>query len=96
MKTVPAEHVGLSSTRLQHISKVMQGYVDQHKLAGLITVLARRYLRANFLFNCQTAADTASRSRGLIGPRFAGNFLTLQSEGAGNAGRPMRPLPRVQ
>src|ERR1700688_5231437 len=25
-------------------------------------------------------------------PRFAGKFLTLHSEGAGNAGRPMRPI----
>src|SRR5579862_293695 len=38
-------------------------------------------------------ADTVSRSRGLIGPRFAGKFLALQSEGAGNAGRPTRPQP---
>src|SRR5450755_3097009 len=29
-------------------------------------------------------------------PRFARNFLTLQSEGAGNAGRSMRPQPRMQ
>jgi hypothetical protein len=36
--------------------------------------------------------DTASRSRGLMRPRFAGNFLALRSEGAGNAGRPMRPI----
>ena len=48
MKTVTAERVGLSSTRLQRISKVMQGYVDQHKLAGLITMLARRGEVAHF------------------------------------------------
>ena len=48
MKTVIAETVGLSSTRLQRISKVMQGYVDQHKLAGLITMLARRGEVAHF------------------------------------------------
>src|SRR5450759_1600515 len=42
MKTVTAEKVGLSSTRLQRISIVMQDYVDQHKLAGIITMLARR------------------------------------------------------
>jgi hypothetical protein len=46
--------------------------------------------------NSPPCADTASRSRGSIRPSFAGNFLTLRSEGAGNAGRPMRPLPRVQ
>src|ERR1700682_3653818 len=39
--------------------------------------------------NFQTASfdDTALQSRGLICPRFTINFLTLQSEGAGNAGR---------
>jgi len=42
MKTVAAEKVGLSSTRLQRISRVMQDYVDQHKLAGVLTTLARR------------------------------------------------------
>jgi hypothetical protein len=36
--------------------------------------------------------DTTSRSRGASRPRFAGKCLTLQSEGAGNAGRPMRPI----
>src|ERR1700722_12619284 len=32
-------------------------------------------------------------SRGAMRPSFAGKFLALQSEGAGNAGRPMRPQP---
>jgi hypothetical protein len=36
--------------------------------------------------------DTVSRSRGRMRPRFARDFLTLRSEGAGNAGRPMRPI----
>jgi hypothetical protein len=40
----------------------------------------------------QTTVNTTSRSRGLICPSFARNFLALQSEGAGNAGRPMRPI----
>ena len=39
-----------------------------------------------------TNGDTTSRSRGALRPRFAGKCLTLQSEGAGNAGRPMRPI----
>ena len=37
-------------------------------------------------------SNTASRSRGWKRPSFALNFFTLQSEGAGNAGRPMRPI----
>src|SRR6202045_129334 len=38
------------------------------------------------------STNTTSRSRGLICPRFARDFLTLHSEGAGNTGRPMRPI----
>ena len=38
------------------------------------------------------STSTVSRSRGWIHPSFARNFLALQSEGAGNAGRPMRPI----
>ena len=36
--------------------------------------------------------NTVSQSRGWIRPRFARNLLALQLEGAGNAGRPMRPI----
>jgi CubicO group peptidase (beta-lactamase class C family) len=35
------EDVGCSSARLQRIDKVMQSYVDRHRLAGLITMVAR-------------------------------------------------------
>ena len=37
-------------------------------------------------------ASAASHSRGAFRPSFAGNLLALQPEGAGNAGRPMRPI----
>src|ERR1700722_1950535 len=33
-----------------------------------------------------------THSRGAMRPGLAGNFLALHSEGAGNAGRPMRPI----
>jgi len=36
------EEVGLSSQRLQRINKVMQGYVDEKKVAGAVTMVARR------------------------------------------------------
>ena len=42
MKTGTPENVGLSCARLQRISQVMQNYVDQHKLPGILTMLARR------------------------------------------------------
>jgi hypothetical protein len=44
----------------------------------------------------KTAAATASRSRRGLRASFAGNVLPSESEGAGNAGRPPRPQPRVQ
>jgi hypothetical protein len=40
--------------------------------------------------------DTVSRSRGAMRPRFAGNFRPSETEGAGNAGRLVRPQPRVR
>jgi len=51
-------------------------------------------LRKRFAFVAgnDAKADTRPRSRGAMRPRLARNFLTLQSEGAGNAGRPMRPI----
>ena len=41
MKVVTPETVGFSSTRLQRISAKMQTYVDEGKLAGTITTVAR-------------------------------------------------------
>jgi hypothetical protein len=45
-------------------------------------------------FNFQTAsfADTASRSRRAFSREFCLETPALRSEGAGNAGRPMRPI----
>src|SRR6202040_3180658 len=40
--------------------------------------------------------DERPPSRGAMRPRFAGNFLTLQSEGAGNTGCTLHPRSRVQ
>ena len=42
MNIVTPEEVGLSSIRLEHLRTVAQSYVDQGKLAGLITLVARR------------------------------------------------------
>lgn len=42
MRTVAAEDVGFSSDRLSRLDDVMQGYVDAGKLAGIVTMLARR------------------------------------------------------
>lgn len=42
MNTITPEEVGVSSARLNRIGKAMQSYVDERKLAGLITMIARR------------------------------------------------------
>ena len=42
MNIVAPEKVGVSSARLNRIDKAMQSYVDERKLAGLITMIARR------------------------------------------------------
>ncbi len=42
MDTITPEEAGFSARRLSRIGAVMQRYVDQNKLAGLITVVARR------------------------------------------------------
>ncbi len=41
MNTIIAEEVGFSSSRLGRIGEVMQRYVNQGKLAGIITLVAR-------------------------------------------------------
>ena len=42
MNTIAPEEVGVSSTRLNRLREAMQSYVDEGKLAGLITMIARR------------------------------------------------------
>lgn len=42
MKLTAPEKVGFSATRLARINSIMQGYVDQQKLAGTVTLVARQ------------------------------------------------------
>jgi hypothetical protein len=42
LPTARAESVGLSSTRLQAITDLSQRYVDDGKLASVVTMVARR------------------------------------------------------
>jgi CubicO group peptidase (beta-lactamase class C family) len=42
VNTIAPEEVGISSPRLNRIGKTMQSYIDERKLAGLITMIARR------------------------------------------------------
>jgi hypothetical protein len=58
--------------------------------------LARKDEVPGIRFTLNKRCRQAQRSRGAFRPSFAINFLTLHSEGAGNAGRSMRPQSRVQ
>ncbi len=42
LTTASPEEVGFSSQRLQRINKVMQQYVDEDKIAGVVTLIARK------------------------------------------------------
>lgn len=50
LPTAKPDEVGLSAERLERLSRVMQGYVDQGKNAGMVTLIARNgriaYLKA--------------------------------------------------
>jgi CubicO group peptidase (beta-lactamase class C family) len=48
LPTAKPEKVGLSSERLERLEQVMQAYVDQEKVAGMITMIARRGRVAHF------------------------------------------------
>jgi CubicO group peptidase (beta-lactamase class C family) len=89
MKTSPPEDVGLSSTRLNRIHKVMRGYVDQNQLAGLITMLARRGQVAHFerfgMMDIEgikpMQCDTIFRIRSMTKPITAVAVMILYEEG---------------
>jgi hypothetical protein len=55
---------------------------------AFLDVLARKFARQDILL-------VLDGSRGAMRPSFAGILLPPITEGAGNAGRPMRPQPRV-
>ncbi len=48
MKTITSESAGFSTKRLNRIRPVMQAYVGEQKLPGLITLVARRGEVAHF------------------------------------------------
>ena len=87
-KAIP-EEVGLSSERLKHINKVMQGYVDENKLAGLITMVARRGKVAHFECfgmmdiesNKPMQPDTIFRIYCMVKPITSVSVMMLYEEG---------------
>ena len=89
LPTALPEEVGLSSERLQRIKTVMQDYVDQQKLAGLTTVVARRGKIVHFenfgVRNIETGepiqSDTIFRIYSMSKPITSTAVMMLYEEG---------------
>jgi CubicO group peptidase (beta-lactamase class C family) len=89
MKTVTAEDVGFSTSRLNRIGNAMQGYVDEKKLAGLITLVARRGKLVHFerfgMMDIETARpmefDTIFRIYSMTKPLTSVALMMLFEEG---------------
>ncbi len=86
--TVP-EKVGLSSERLERIDKVMQQYVDEGRIAGAVTLVARRgkvahlgtYGMADIEAGKPMQANTIFRIASMSKPIVSVAAMTLYEEG---------------
>jgi CubicO group peptidase (beta-lactamase class C family) len=84
-----AESVGFSSERLDRIAPVMQGYIDQGKLAGTLTLVARNgkiaYLNAQGMQDKEAGKpmteDTIFRIYSMSKPVTAVAAMTLWEQG---------------
>jgi CubicO group peptidase (beta-lactamase class C family) len=89
LATVPAEKVGMSSERLARITALTRGYVDEGKLAGAVTVIARHgkivHYEAVGKQNLETGApmarDTLFRIYSMTKPITAVAAMILYEEG---------------
>jgi CubicO group peptidase (beta-lactamase class C family) len=87
--TKPTESVGFSSERLDIIAPVMQGYIDQGKLAGTLTLVARNgkiaYLNARGMQDKKAkkpiAEDTIFRIYSMTKPITAEAAMILWEQG---------------
>jgi len=61
MNTTKPEMLGFSSQRLARINTVMQRYVDEGKLAGIVTLVARRNQVVHFEKCGMAAIETGQR-----------------------------------
>jgi CubicO group peptidase (beta-lactamase class C family) len=83
------EDVGMSSQRLEHVSRVVQSYVDERKLSGAISMVARRGKVVHFetYGNMDdeaakpTAPDTIYRIYSMTKPIVSVALMTLYEEG---------------
>src|SRR5215212_4364948 len=89
MNIISPESVGFSSARLGRINTVMQRYVDERKLAGMVTLVARRGQVVHFetcgMADITTSApmrhDTLFRIYSMTKPITSAAVLMLFEEG---------------
>ncbi len=89
LATVPAEKVGMSSERLARITALTRGYVDEGKLAGVVTVIARHGKivhyevvgKQNLETGAPMARDTLFRIYSMTKPITAVAAMILYEEG---------------
>ena len=90
MKLATPESVGFSSQRLARINTKLQHYIDEHKLAGITSLIARRgqvvhfekFGMANIEAGTPMAADTIFRIYSMTKPITSVAVLMLFEEGA--------------
>lgn len=83
------EDVGMSSPRLQNVSRLVQGYIDEQKLPGAISLVARRGKVVHFeTYGCMDAerrkpmrADTIFRFYSMTKPIASVGLMMLYEEG---------------
>ena len=83
------EAVGLSSSRLQNVTRLVQGYVDRGQLPGAISLVARRgkvvhcetYGQADIEAGRPMTADTIFRIYSMTKPIASVALMTLYEEG---------------
>src|SRR5438270_6399816 len=83
------EDVGLSSARLGNLSRLVQGYVDDGKIPGAISLVARHgkvahfqtYGRSDVQSGRQMTADTVFRIYSMTKPIASVALMTLYEEG---------------
>ena len=86
---IAPEEVGMSSKRLERIRSVMQGYVDQKKIAGLSTMIARKGKVVHFEqvgqmdkeSNKSMSDDTIFRIYSMTKPIICAALMTLYEQG---------------
>ena len=86
---IAPEEVGMSSKRLERIRPIMQGYVDQKKIAGLSTMIARKGKVVHFEqvgqqdkeSNKSMSDDTIFRIYSMTKPIICVALMTLYEQG---------------